>query len=362
MCAEAYARSDGKKQLVIGKISKNSFLIKARQNTLQENIDNLYSALIQIDQDPANIFEQLKASLKEKKPISEQSFLVIKALNRISTMTNEILSNTFSQTIQQSIKKNITEVYGVSFPQEESFWRNVGSAFLLANLYKDNKKTAGVRYSLQTIIKKNYPRSLYLYKKLLSKLKVPIEHNDYCYLPFFVLMSQSAEKIESIKYNAIILTHGKSTAASIQQVVNSLCGNFLFEAFDMPLDISINEINSYVQEYLNKQSSSTNGNIILFDMGSLGQMFREIKKISNQELLVINDVSTAMALDIGLRIQRNEAFQTIAENSQKYGLTTKAQYYEGLSNKKNNHSLLYVWCRSFRRIEKIDRNDSFKLA
>lgn len=70
-------------------------------------------------------------------------------------------------------------------------------------------------------------------------------------------------------------------------------------------------------------------------MGSLRQMFREIKKISKQELLVVNNVTTAMALDIGLRIQRNEAFQSIAEASQKYSLTTDAQYYEGLSNQKN---------------------------
>ena len=70
-------------------------------------------------------------------------------------------------------------------------------------------------------------------------------------------------------------------------------------------------------------------------MGSLRQMFREIKKVSDQELIVVNNVTTAMALDIGLRVQRNDAFQSIAEASEQYGATTEAQYYEGLSNKKN---------------------------
>jgi len=67
----------------------------------------------------------------------------------------------------------------------------------------------------------------------------------------------------------------------------------------------------------------------------LRQMFREIKKVSDQELIVVNNVTTAMALDIGLRVQRNDAFQSIAEASEQYGATTEAQYYEGLSNKKN---------------------------
>ena len=47
-------------------------------------------------------------------------------------------------------------------------------------------------------------------------------------------------------------------------------------------------------------------------MGSLRQMFREIKKVSDQELIVVNNVTTAMALDIGLRVQRNDAFQSMA--------------------------------------------------
>lgn len=118
-------------------------------------------------------------------------------------------------------------------------------------------------------------------------------------------------------------------------MVNSLCGNYIFEAFDMPIDSSIQEINEQVRRYLDQQSKNVVGTIVLFDMGSLNQMFTEIKSISSHELLVINNITTAMALDIGIRIEQKQQFKKIAEASTHYGQTTGAQYYEGFSDQKN---------------------------
>jgi Transcriptional antiterminator len=132
------------------------------------------------------------------------------------------------------------------------------------------------------------------------------------------------------------LAHGDSTATSIQSVVNNLCGNYIFEAFDMPIDISIHEINNYVQKYIRQQKDRDHkGIFVLFDMGSLTQMFSEIKKYSNCELLVINNVTTATALDVGIRIQRNDGFKEITRAANKFGEACGTQYYEGLSDNSN---------------------------
>lgn len=179
---------------------------------------------------------------------------------------------------------------------------------------------------------------------------------DFTYILFFPLFGSISPKIEEINYNAILLAHGKKTATSIQAVVNSLCGNYIFEAFDMPIDSSIKQINSKVQEYLDQQGKNTVGTIVLFDMGSLNQMFKEIKSISNKELLVINNITTAMALDVGLRIQQKQKFKEIAKASTKYGETTGSQYYQGFSDQKN----VIVACMSgdgvSREIKKIMDN------
>ncbi|MEK0397270.1 transcriptional regulator, partial [Lactobacillus delbrueckii] len=91
-------------------------------------------------------------------------------------------------------------------------------------------------------------------------LKAQYAQSPYYYLPFFMMMIHCESKIESVQYNAILLAHGEHTASSIQQVVNSLCGNYFFEAFDMPIDVTLDQINGYVQEYLTDQSPSAKGN------------------------------------------------------------------------------------------------------
>ncbi|KRL05308.1 PRD domain-containing protein [Liquorilactobacillus hordei] len=335
LCAEAYAKAPNIKQLVISKADENAICITPNRELLETRITSLVTSALQLGPTATNLLKELSESLLAGETITEQNFLVLKVLNQVDTTVSESLLTALSQTIRQSSQEAITHQYGVTFQDDDNFWRYVALAFVFASLCGDNLPITESVPKLQVEIKKRYPRSHYLFKQLLNKIAPQNIKSAYYYLPFFVLMVQCSEKIESVHYNAILLTHGEHTASSIQQVVNTLCGNYFFEAFDMPIDVSINRINAYVRDYLVDQGSSPKGNIILFDMGSLREMFREIKKVSDQELLVVNNVTTSMALDIGLRIQRNELFQSIADASQKYSSTTDTQYYEGLSNRKN---------------------------
>lgn len=336
LCAEKYANAPQDKQLILSKLAnQNTIRIMPNQQSLQKEVAALITKALQLSPAINDLLNKVIESLTNGETIVEQNFLVLKVLNQIKIGTDESLLNSLIQTIQLSVKKNITHRYGITFQKETEFWRYVALAFILANMCNDNSVTIKTKSSIQFETKSRYPRSYYLYKQFINKIYPKYVKDPYYYIPFFVLMAQHVEKIESVHYNAILLAHGESTASSIQQVINTLCGNYIFEAFNMPIDISADKISSYVQKYLVDQGPSTKGNIILFDMGSLRQIFREIKKVSDQKLLVVNNITTAMALDIGLRIQQNEMFESIAENSQKYGSTTDAQYYEGLSNKKN---------------------------
>jgi len=335
LCAESYAHTPEGDLLFLSDVSETVIRISPNQKLLTDSIRTLTNSALQLGATVTSVIKKLTDSVERGETISEQNFLVIKIINQLSTATSEDLLNPSIQTTKQLIKKYITHPYGVTFPDDDTFWKNITLAFSFANLYDDNIAGSEKLPHLQEEIKNHYPRSHYLFHKLLEKTFPKRVNSESYYLPFFILMYQCADKIEAVRYNAILLAHGEHTASSIQQVVNSLCGNYFFEAFDMPIDISLEQINDYVGKYLENQSDSTRGNIILFDMGSLRQMFTRIKKTSNQELLVVNNVTTSMALDTALRIQRNESFQSIAEASKKYSLSTDAQYYEGLSNKKN---------------------------
>lgn len=335
LCAEAYAQTPEQSQLTLGGPSTAAILVTTKQQDLRNRITSLITSALQLGPTIDALIEKVTDSLSNGEPITEQNFLVIKLLNQLDAVASDTLLMAFAQAIQEALKKTISHRYGVFFPKDDNFWRQAALSFSLASICRDNLPSPKTGKKMQQEIKRRYPRSYYLFRYFLEKFNPQYINSTYYYLPFFLLMMSTSSAVESVHYNAILLAHGKSTASSIQQVVNTLCGNYIFEAFDMPIDVSLEQINAYVQEYLSNQSSSAKGNIVLFDMGSLRQMFREIKKVSDQELIVVNNVSTAMALDIGLRIQRNDPFQTIAEASKGYGVTTEAQYYEGLSNRKN---------------------------
>lgn len=335
LCAQAFAKSASDNQLIIGKPFKDSIQINPNQIFLQNSVNTIVNSTLQLGVSAKDLFNKLNTSLENKEVITEQNFLVLKVLKQIDSNNSESILQSLAHSIKQKVYECITKSYGVTFPSDKNFWRNVSLAFTFARLCSENISSAKINHSLQNKIKKQYPRGHYLFKKLLESSFSESQNSDYFWIPFFILMYNGIKKIESIHFNAILLAHGEHTASSIKSVVNNIFGNYIFEAFDMPIDSSLSDINKYIKSYLASQGSPSIGNIVLFDMGSLRQTFREIKDISNHELLVVNNLTTAMALDIGIKIQRNDTFKSIAESSKKYGLTTDTQYFEGISNKKN---------------------------
>ena len=71
------------------------------------------------------------------------------------------------------------------------------------------------------------------------------------------------------------------------------------------------------------------GLIILVDMGSLKEIYEEIKLHLHGELLVINNVSTAMALDIAAKIQDRLSMEAIIESA-KGAYEVETRYYAGV--------------------------------
>lgn len=126
----------------------------------------------------------------------------------------------------------------------------------------------------------------------------------------------------------IIVAHGRSTASSIAGVANQLSGGYYFKAFDMPGATSTREIIDLLIAHVSRLRQGA-GLIILVDMGSLKEIYEEIKLHLHGELLVINNVSTMMALDIASKIQQQLSMAEIIESAQgAYEVETR--YYAGV--------------------------------
>lgn len=110
----------------------------------------------------------------------------------------------------------------------------------------------------------------------------------------------------------IIVAHGRTTASSIAGIANQLTGGYYFKAFDMPNSTSTREIIDLLIAHVSRLRQGA-GLIILVDMGSLREIYEEIKLHLHGELLVINNVSTIMALDIASKIQERLPMAEIIE-------------------------------------------------
>lgn len=110
----------------------------------------------------------------------------------------------------------------------------------------------------------------------------------------------------------IILSHGYSTASSIADAANSLLSSFIFEAIDMPLDTSVQEICKKLNDFIEGNRHLKNI-ILLVDMGSLEDIGKVIANSVN--VGVINNISTSLALNVGMKIIAHVDLQQLLEDA-----------------------------------------------
>lgn len=91
-----------------------------------------------------------------------------------------------------------------------------------------------------------------------------------------------------------------------------MLGKNIYEAFDMPINISVKEIGEKLIEYIYRNDIS-NGLVILVDMGSLKDIYNQIKEHINQPIAIINNVSTQMALFIGDLLSKDIYLEELVE-------------------------------------------------
>ncbi|MGX7262967.1 sigma 54-interacting transcriptional regulator [Enterococcus crotali] len=178
----------------------------------------------------------------------------------------------------------------------------------------------------------NFHKYFRLAKGLLTLLFLSdglIHENEIALLAAYLL---NVLPIKS-KINALVIMHGKKNAFSLARAANQLVGDFVFESFDMPIDMSIKEIINEVNVFI-KQYNTTDGLVLLVDMGSLEQMYKKIQGNVTGDLLIMNNVSTALALDVGLRLSQNQRIGQLEQLLlDDFGVSK--QYYAGVSQQTN---------------------------
>ncbi|WP_057002513.1 sigma 54-interacting transcriptional regulator [Agrilactobacillus composti] len=185
---------------------------------------------------------------------------------------------------------------------------------------------------LQQEVANNYPRSVHVAARFYTSLPI-LDRNSHKLLAALLACCISELVDEKIPLRCLMVAHGSRTATSIQSVVNQLCGTYLVDAIDMPIDTTIDQLIVEAKNVVDAFDTA-NGFILLIDMGSLSQLYRQIKNALNGDVLVINNLTTATALDVALKIQSRLPFDQIAEHARNdYAIS--AQYFEGFAKGQN---------------------------
>jgi len=128
-----------------------------------------------------------------------------------------------------------------------------------------------------------------------------------------ILYLRGINKQRKIKRTrAVIIAHGFSTASSIANVANHLLGENIFESFDMPIDVKTEQIVERLRQYV-KEVDTSQGIIILVDMGSLEGIYEGLQGVSQGIIGIVNNITTQIALDAGSNILQGYSPEQIIE-------------------------------------------------
>ena len=140
--------------------------------------------------------------------------------------------------------------------------------------------------------------------------------------------------------NALIISHGTSTATSISSVVNTLFGQYIFEAFDMPLDSSKAEITRKIESYLS-YTDVKKDMLIFVDMGSLLNIGDDLKKNVQGNMVVINNTTTQTAIQAANEILKGTPILEIAEE-----IVLQSKTIYKFTQGSNRENVIFVSCLS----------------
>ncbi|MDU1055052.1 sigma 54-interacting transcriptional regulator [Clostridium baratii] len=281
------------------------------------------------------ILNNLNKGLIDEEAFTKQSN---RSINRMlkemifnnSHIEKDILNYELVFNMVENALMSIQRNYGIKY------YGNTTKILSYVIILLDKKESEEIKneYKLYiNILKKRLSKSYLLGKKINEIIENTLDRRlGDRLLIFLTLYFNGFVSQNRNKCNGIIVAHGFSTASSIASVANSCFEEFIFEPFDMPIDVSTQNVVSRIKEYL-ENINTENGTIILVDMGSLNEIYKELKNNVNGNVGIINNISTRLALDVASKIINKEDIESIVETSSKNN-KTEYRFYEAKTKKK----------------------------
>ncbi|MCT1905234.1 sigma 54-interacting transcriptional regulator [Oceanobacillus sojae] len=323
MCADAYIhRTD--ETVYIGDSEKKIFFryedmkgkdyYKSLTNTFPLEINNT------MNRKPSSNMPDDVKQIEEKMKI-----YIVKKFNTIQFFFAHPTINMLKQWFSISFKEILTKK-GIEY-KETLMHEMVLFVYSIEQLDRENT------LYLNELLKETQPnnKASYLAHLIMEKVELPVKvHNNiFHYLSY--LLSKYYPDLPEL--HSLIVMHGENLASSMAKQANQLLSNYVYEGFDMPIDSSTTDIIKKIKAF-NERIDTSQGLVLLVDMGSLEHMYKEIKGHIIGDLIILNNVSTALTLELGMMILTEKPVSFLTQMNYD-SFSVKIQYFEGISQKKN---------------------------
>jgi len=314
LCADALRKREDEQVITVGNSEEKEWVYLSRSDSI---LDEKTQAKTELRQSFLELFDEVMDFFELKKYVYQfnQDYLT-----GLFPWKSDMLFYHIKNIIQTNNRKTIDN--------EPLTEEAIYCVYHIIKLNEDDRLSSMLIKTKRQLMQE-YPRAVALADTLTKEMNPEIKENAQTILGILLVGTVS----EDIRYHALLVAHGNSTASSIQAVTNRLCGDYVFDAINMPLTSSIRDIISQVKIWLSERDTSQ-GVIMLVDMGSLTQLYKSLKPQILGELLVINNLTTSYALDIGQQLLQGKLFYEVAKSAEK-NFITEVQYFEGFEVDKN---------------------------
>ena len=169
---------------------------------------------------------------------------------------------------------------------------------------------------VQNRLHREYLIALEVAENINANVDLSLDDISLCVLSMYLKKFIGVKDLN--KRVGIILAHGYSTASSMADAVNRFLDQYIFDAIDMPIQVTNAMIVEQLNDYLRKLGSYEEL-ILLVDMGSLEDIYKGIEVTNNVNIGIINNVTTKIALEIGNYICQGKELEDIFETVSKEG-------------------------------------------
>lgn len=167
--------------------------------------------------------------------------------------------------------------------------------------------------SCTNLLRKTAPSCWTLSRELMTMIEghLEIELPDIITASVALLLARKQYVSENASRAAVILAHGYSTASSMAEACNSFLKQYVFDAIDMPLTSSLDNVIGQLNDYI-RSKGYVEDLVLLVDMGSLETILEGLS-YNDMNLGLMNSVTTKSALEVGMGLIQGESLDTLFE-------------------------------------------------